>query len=135
MEDPILNLNSISPDGRWAAIGVEDDKNPEHSARVEARPLAGGAPVPLCRVLCIEAWSTDGQYFRVYLGSQTYVMNVKKETGLPELPKAGLSRAEDFNDLPKAKVLPGKVDSLVTPDEYAFGKSTVRRNIFRVPLE
>jgi eukaryotic-like serine/threonine-protein kinase len=135
MEEPILNLNSISPDGRWAAIAVEDDKNPQHSALIEARPLAGGDPVTLCQVLCIEAWSTDGRYFRVYLGSQTYVMNVKKETGLPELPKAGVRSPEDLNNLLKVKVLPAYVDSLVTPEEYSFGKRNVRRNIFRVPVE
>jgi hypothetical protein len=55
-------------------------------------------------------------------------MSVKKVTGLPELPKAGVSGDEDFNHLRKVKVP-------VAPEEYAFGNSNVRRNIYGVPVE
>ena len=135
MEEAIMNVSAVSPDGKWTAIGKRDDRDPRYSTLLVAHANEGGEDVALCRVLCLESWSTDGKYLHVYLGRGTYLMEVKKETGLPELPKEGLKGPEDLEGSAKVKVLPEGADSVVGPEKYAYTKTNVRRNIFRVPVE
>lgn len=135
MEEPILKLKAVSPDGRWAVLEVSDDRNPRPSARIEACPISGGESVPLCQELRLGDWSVDGKYFHMYLGSQTYLMEVNKQTGLPEFPESGISGEDDLKSVPKVKVLPRFVNSVLEPERYSFAKKNVRRNIFRVPIE
>jgi eukaryotic-like serine/threonine-protein kinase len=133
-EDPILNLNSISPDGKWANIARRNDRDPEHSALLAAHPIAGGDEVVFCRMLCLANWSLDGKYLYIFGGPKSYLFAVKKETGLPELPKEGFGTEDELRKAKGAYELPAEVDSLIGPGNYAYTRTNVRRNIYRVPI-
>ena len=64
--DPILDLISISPDGRWVVAAIKDS-NDEHSAVMAAYPLGGGPAVRVCRSYCGASWDVTGKFF--YLSS------------------------------------------------------------------
>jgi len=65
-----------------------------------------------------------------------YVLEVRKDnTGLPELPSEGFRSIDELKAAARGRILPGGTDSIVTPEKYAYTKTAVRRNIFRVPVE
>ena len=133
-EETILNLNSISPDGRWASIARAQRPRPG------AFCCAGGTPD--CRgqrssvlpdvVPCeLEPGRGISVHFR---GGESYLFEVKKETGLPELPKEGFGTEEELRKAKGAYELPPEVDSLIGLGNYAYTRTNVRRNIYRVPI-
>jgi len=134
-EETILNLNSISPDGKWASFSRRDDRDPEHSALLVAHRTAGSEEVVFCRMLCLADWSLDGKYLYIFGGPKSYLFEVKKETGLPELPKEGFGTEEELRKAKGAYELPRDVDSVIGPEKYAYRHMNVRRNIYRVPIE
>jgi serine/threonine protein kinase len=134
-EETILNLNSISPDGKWVSFSRRDDRDPEYSAVLVAHRIAGGDEVVFCRMLCLVDWSLDGNYLYLFGGPKAYLFEVKKETGLPELPKDGFATQEELSKAKGAYELPGDVDSLIGLEKYAYRRMNVRRNIYRVPID
>jgi Tol biopolymer transport system component len=134
MGEPILYLSAMSPDGKWVILGRRDDRNPENPALTVAYAVAGGEQVVLCHTWCVANWSVDGKYMHIFVGPQTYFLEVKKQTGLPELPKEGVGSSEDLKKVGKAYELLDQVDSAVGPEKYACVRTNVRRNVYRVPL-
>src|SRR5271166_119735 len=55
-EEPILELQSVSPDGRWAMVTQKDNQNPETPYRTVAYPSAGGEPIVICATICVGRW-------------------------------------------------------------------------------
>lgn len=136
-EQPILEVLAVSPDGRWAAFGEEDNANNEHHSRIGAYPLAGGEPVVLCRTLCFAGWTLDGRYMFFQFGANrdtgTFFLPVRKETGLPDLPAEGLGGPEELKaKAKKSVVIPDAVDSALSLEQYSFTRAAIRRNIYRV---
>jgi eukaryotic-like serine/threonine-protein kinase len=128
---PILELHSISPDGRWAF--VEEGSEPQGMAE----PLAGGAPVRVCKGYCVGLWSRDGRAFSVYLaqmdGMTTLTTALPPGKDLPVLSGDGLSESNP-DQVKNATVLRG----IVFPGPRglsAFLRREVHRNLFRVPLQ
>ena len=138
LEEPILEVAAVSPDGRWTVVLKRTDEDKEHPYQTAAYPNGGGDPVVICRTLCRARWSNDGKYmtvqFDVTQELRTLVVPVRKESGLPELPRGGVLVPEDFGPNGKVKVLPGGVDSLVGPEKYSYTQTNVRRNIYRIPI-
>jgi Tol biopolymer transport system component/predicted Ser/Thr protein kinase len=139
-EEPALDVQAVSPDGRWTAmVQPQNDRDPEHLSGVVAYPNDGGEAVVICRAYCLVSWSVDGKYMLIQFEEsqrgESYLLAVKKETGLPELPKGGVSGPQELRTLRNAKLLPGAVDSVLGPEKYAYTKMNVRRNIYRLPLE
>jgi hypothetical protein len=66
---------------------------------------------------------------------KTVALPVSARNPWPPLPPAGLKSAEEFARLPGARVLPG---SGLAPGPaaslYAFTRTSVHRNLYRVPL-
>ena len=56
------------------------------------------------------------------------------ETGLPELLKEGFGTEEELGNAKGAYELPGDVDSVIGLEKYAYQRTNVRRNIYRVPI-
>ena len=136
-EQPVLEIASVSPDGRWTMVAQRDDTNPEHPYQVVALPNAGGETVLFCGTLCMAGWSTDGKYMHLELGltrsTRTYVFAVKSN-GLSGIPPGGFVGPENVQTAGKSIVLPVAVDSMADPEKYAYTQSNVRRNIYRVPI-
>jgi serine/threonine protein kinase/Tol biopolymer transport system component len=136
-ERPILNLFTVSPDGRWSVVG-ESIAQPPY-AMIVAYPNDGGREVAFCRTFCKMEWTGDGKHLAMRVGAnenaKTELLQVRSDTGLPDLPKAGLMKPEDTKGIAGSIVLRAEVNSAVSPEKYAFTKTNVRRNIYRVWVE
>ena len=81
----------------------------------------------------------DGKYLALQFGPlpnspETYLLPVRGESGLPELPPEGLSSPEDLRKSNRVMVLPRGVDSVVGPEKYSYTITNIRRNIYRIPI-
>ena len=135
-EEPILELQSVSPDGRWAMVTQKDNHDPEAPYRTVAYPIAGGEPVVICATFCIGRWSEDDKQMELTLLElgQTYTLPVRKETALPETPNGGFTRERGQKELAKGTMMDVTPDSVFRADKFAYTKISIRRNIFRVPI-
>ncbi len=61
--DPVLDVGSISPDGRWVVAGA-NRPDAEHQAVLEPHPVDGGPSPHLCNTLCEPRWDISGKFFR-----------------------------------------------------------------------
>jgi len=131
LPNPILELHAISPDGRWAVVAEGS------TVHMNAEPLDGGMPVPVCAIYCGVAWSRDGRTLALYMalmdGTNTITLSVPAGEDLPVLPPGGLSDS-NLDRLKDAKVLRGTL--FPGPAGLsAFFHEEVHRNLFRVPLQ
>ena len=139
LEEAILDLTAVSPDGRWIAVLQTDEANKDHPYRTLAYPNGGGKPVRLC-AFCFVWWSVDGKYlaFRfpqtVNSAGQTYLLPVISEHGLPALPPEGFGGAEDLNKSGRVTAVPREADSVLAPNDYSYTMTNTRRNIYRIPI-
>ena len=137
-EQPILELQGVSSNGRWTLVTQKNDQDQEHPYHTLAYPNAGGEPVVICRTICFGGWSEDGKYMELQLSSstgyQSWLLPVRKETALPELPHNGLAQEVEANDLEKGIALDHMTDSVLRTNRYSYTRVNVRRNIFRVPI-
>ena len=135
---PILGLERVSPDGKWAAVwGALPDV--ESSAGILLYPTDGRKPIKLC-THCRVTWASSAQ--NIYLsfermpGEKGRTFVIPFQGSLPEIfTTKGVNTAEDLKDIPglrtieNAEVAPGP-----DAETYAFRKTSVHRNIYRVPL-
>jgi serine/threonine protein kinase len=139
LDEAILDLTAVSPDGRWIVVLQKDDANKDHPYRELAYPNGGGRPVVVCGG-CFVGWSVDGKYLIVQTGpspnsqSQAYLLSVSGKRGLPELPPEGLGGPEDLRKSGKGILLPRGVDSVLGPENYSYTVTNIRRNIYRIPI-
>jgi eukaryotic-like serine/threonine-protein kinase len=138
LQEPILDLTAVSPDGRWIVVFEKYDADKDHPYRTVAYPAGAGKPVMMCAA-CLANWSLDGKYLALQLGlppnslSQTYLWAVNGARGLPELPPEGISGPEDLIKS-SAEMVPPRVDSLLGPEKYSYTITNIRRNIYRIPI-
>jgi serine/threonine protein kinase/Tol biopolymer transport system component len=137
LEEAILDLTAVSPDGRWIVVLEKDDADKDHPYRTVAYPNGTGKPVMMC-AMCIVSWSLDRKYLVLQLGlppntKSTYLLPVSGESGLPELPPEGLSGPEDLRRS-YVEIVPPRVDSVLGPEKYSYTMTNIRRNIYRVPI-
>jgi eukaryotic-like serine/threonine-protein kinase len=135
-EEPILELQSVSPDGRWAMVTQKDNQNPETPYRTVAYPSAGGEPIVICATICVGRWSEDEKHLELTLleVSQTYILPVRKGTDFPEIPTGGFTRERGQKELAKGTMIDVMSDSVFRADMFAYTKVSIRRNIFRLPI-
>ena len=140
----VLNVANISPDRRFMIIGASLPETPNLIAPPTlALPLDGGPPQRICDGLCSVAWSPDGRYFYVELipasrdnpAGRTVAIRVPPGATLPSLPPGGVRRPENWAKIPGAKTVE-HADIAPGPDPsiYAYVKSSIHSNLFRVPL-
>jgi len=138
LEQVVLDLTAVSPDGRWAIVLESDDANKEHSSQTLAYPTGGGKPVMVCG-LCFVWWSLDGKYLSFEFGpmpneeTRTYLLPVSGGRGLPEMPPEGVNSTKDLKTS-RAVALKTKVDSMLGPEKYSYTQANIRRNIYRIPI-
>lgn len=139
----VLNVENMSPDRRFINIAAALPDTPNIGGRPSlAFPLGGGPPQQICDIYCAVAWSPDGRYFYINLApasrdnpaGKTLVLRVPPGATFPPLP-AGPKRPEDWAKIPgariveRADIVPG-----MDPSIYAYVKSSVHANLFRLPL-
>ena len=137
---PIGNVQSISPDRRWIAVGLP---LPDHSVgNIVAVSTAGGDSRLICPGYCAVQWSPAGNFF--YVGivrrsmdspGKTVAIPLLPGKTLPDLPPAGIRGVNDVKIFRGAKIIEAwDISPGPDPTVYAFAKATVHRNLFRVSL-
>jgi len=134
-DTPILDFYGVSRDGRWA-LAVTRGPDEARPYSVTAIPVSGGPTVPVCMGLCFSRWDRMGKslYVAVPNVGKTYILPLQRN-GLPMLPAKGISSPDDLAKMKAAVAPPGVNESGGTPSLYAFTRTTVRRNLYRIPLQ
>jgi serine/threonine protein kinase len=149
----IMSLQSVSPDGRWALVGVTPPGG--HGDRISMSlgvPLEGGAPIPVCDSCSVAygtarssapllSWSLDGKWVYVSLrhfpfgSSKTAVIPIKTGAAPPTFTKGFASEA-DFARIPGARLInQDDVSSGMSPNYYVSTRRSAKANLFRIYLE
>jgi eukaryotic-like serine/threonine-protein kinase len=133
---PILALNGLSPDGRWL-LAYTPMSGDDATLAVIAYPIDGGPAVRVCDQ-CKVSWSRDAR--RWYLSvpwekERTYVIALREGDCMPALPDGGI---RSKNDLAALSILEVVEQPRVAPGRdvgtYAFVRTTIQRNLYRIPL-
>jgi DNA-binding winged helix-turn-helix (wHTH) protein/Tol biopolymer transport system component len=140
---PISTIQAVSPDRRWL-IAITPSLNGGEGVSSIAVPTMGGTPRKVCAGVCAAKWSPNGKYLSVVLEARsrtspgkTIAIPVPDRETVPQLPEAGIGSPLDAEHLPGAVVVDYGDESAVPgtdPSTYAYVKSTVHRNLFRIPL-
>jgi len=131
----VMDLQAVSPDGRWAVV-TAPDANPEELPATKLIATDGSTSVVACRGLCAFSWDRSGKVAYIgstKVGSGSYVLSVHAETGLPTLPPGGIARIEDVRA--HTALIPHDIDSALNPTLYAYTHWSSRRNLYRIHLQ
>ena len=144
---PISAFLAISPDQRWIVV---DEPLPNDDS-IRAIPIGGGPSRRIC-TWCSVAWSPDGKFFYVGLppNSQTsrgttLAIPVPARETLPKLPSSGFRGPEDAIAIPGTRFLDATEVQLMAshawlvspgpePSVYAYVKTSMHRNLYRIPV-
>jgi Tol biopolymer transport system component len=133
----ILDINDVSPDGRWVVTGASGSEEEHGKSEIKAFAVDGTSAVTLCAAYCLLNWDTSGKF--VYLnfpdqGEGSYALPVMRDSGLPRIPPNGAERIEDFANPKTITAIPLQVESAVNPSVYAYTRENTRRNLYRIQL-
>ena len=138
--DPIIDLESVSPNGQWVMAAIEVSAEERYFA-VVAYSTSGGPAIPVCDV-CHALWGPDGKFLYLWFHgwggaevSRTFAVPVPPGKSLPPLPPSGFKSEADLTKVPGVKVIEhGGISPGLNPSVYAFIQTSVHRNLYRVPL-
>jgi Tol biopolymer transport system component len=150
----IMSLQSVSPDGRWALVGVAPPGgHGDRNSMSLAVPLeGGGAPILVCDRCAVGygtarssapflSWSLDGKWVYVSLrhfpfgSSKTAVMPVNTGAAPPTFTKGFVSES-DFARIPGGHLInQDDVTSGISPNYYVSARRSAKANLFRIYLE
>jgi len=131
-----MDVNSVSPDGRWVIAGSLDT-DPEHTAAVRAFAVDGSSMVTLCSVECRLNWDMSGKFAFLTFWHQpggSYQLPMTHASGLPQALPFETSSIQKMRDAKSIPVIPQYVETAVNPTVYAYTRQNTRRNLYRIPL-
>ena len=145
--DPVMHLQSLSPDGNWVVAWVTLDDRGTAGA-VKAYPVRGGPPKSICTVCSVSGsfpivtWSRDQKFF--YFAShavaamrkgRTFVLPVPPGEVFPSLPIGGIHSDEDLYAMPPANVVEHTdVSPGAAPSMYSFSQTSTHRNLYKLQI-
>ena len=133
MNDPINDKLNVSPSGEWAIVDAPGRGGTDAPGTV-AISLRGGARRSICHEYCPSTWSLDGRVFYIALGGKTLAIPLPAGKSLPDLPDAGISAAQE-PEFPGLRVIDhDAISPGLDLSTYAFVKTDVQQNLFRIPL-
>jgi hypothetical protein len=125
---PVFLMQAVSPDGRWISAWAPLPASGTPASL--AFPLDGGPPIQIGSSFINLEWSLDGR--SAYLGG--YLIPLPPNEALPRIPAGGFHSDEEIAQLSGAH----KIDAQgVVPGPfgvYAFYRSTIQRNLYRIPI-
>jgi len=134
---PISAFLAVSPDQRWIVVDIP---LPDDDATM-AFPIGGGSSRRICS-WCSVGWAPDGKFF--YIGvapnsqttrSKTLAIPVPAGETLPKLSSSGIRGPEDAKAIPGTLLLDGGFLSPgPEPSVFAYVKTTMHRNLYRIPV-
>ena len=150
---PIMQLQGVSPDGRWAVAGITPTNgHGDRNTMIVAVSLEGRDPVTICDVCNrgfgtarnsspLLSWSLDGKWMYVSLrhfsfgSSRTVVFPIQPGADPPDFTKDFKSEA-DFARIPAARLLNmNDVSPGLSPGYFVNTRRSAKANLFRIYLE
>jgi Tol biopolymer transport system component len=141
LPDPITETEGISPDGAFVLAGVAVTGK-DVPMEIMAFPLRGGKPQRLCTV-CFTAWTPDRSFLLLeWWGNgpldadrKTFAIPLKNGRMLPPLPADGIESRTDLDAIPGLRVI-DQISIVPGPGlaSYAFVRTSVHRNLYRIPI-
>jgi len=136
---PISTVRSASADGEWATvIGSTEEGN----ATQLAISVSRGQIVRICAGACVVQWSPNGRFFQVAFDptefperGQTFVLPLSSGDMLPPAPPSGLRDGTDLAGIAGLRTIPAPgLTPGSDPETYAYVKTTITQNIYRIAL-
>jgi len=150
---PIMQLQNVSPDGRWALVGVTPPGgHGDRNVMDMAVPLEGGAPITVCDKCSfgfgdarssapLLSWSLDGRWVYVSLrhfpfGSSKMAVIPVKYGAAPPTFTEGFGSEADFARIPGARLInQDDVYAGTSPSYFVNRRRSAKANLFRIYLE
>ena len=148
----IMQLQSVSPDARWALIGTTPPNgHGDRNSVIMAVPLEGGAPITVCETCSVGfgtarssapllSWSLDGKWVYVSLrqfpfGSmKTAVIPIKPGTAPPVFTN-GFGSEADFARTPGSRLInQADVPTGMSSMQFVSTRRSAKANLFRIYL-
>ena len=148
-----MQLQSVSPDGRWALVGVTaPGGHGDRNVMSLAVPLEGGPPITVCDNCTfgfgtsrssapLLSWSLDGKWVYVSLrpfpfgSSKTAAIPIQSGAAPPTFTK-GFGSEADFARIPGAHLInENDVSSGISPNYFVSTRRSAKANLFRIYLE
>jgi len=135
---PIGNIFFMSPDRRWITTVTAMANG---IGGIYAVPVAGGAPQRIGPGRPV-MWAPDGRFLYLSLEKsslsdpgKTRVVPLQPGEMLPKLPPSGMLARDDPKLFPGSYLIDlSAVAPSPDPSVYAYVKTTMHRNLFRIPL-
>ena len=147
IEQPVLEIKGISPDGEWLVLYSFDATKKREQENLQgtlAYPTRGGPAIRICGNDSMVRWSPNARFVFIMglvSGStaggigKNYMFPLSRGHMLPDIPTGGFRSEEEMARYPGVRVIdaadiaPGPI-----PDIYAFSKESSQRNLFRIPI-
>jgi hypothetical protein len=150
----IMQVQSVSPDGRWGLIGkTPEGGHGERNSEDIAVPLDGGTPIHVCgscsigfgsvRTLSpLVSWSVDGRWVYVPLryfpfgSSKTAAIPVKPGAPPPVFMDNKIASEAEFVRIYRARIIEhDNVAAGISAERYVYTQRSAKANLFRIHLE
>jgi serine/threonine protein kinase len=148
----IMQLQNVSPDGRWALIGVTPQGgHGDTNVTIMVVPLAGGTPLSLCDKCAfgfgtvrssppLISWSPDGQW--IYVPLRSFTFGSSKTAAIPVKPgspppsfTSGFDSEADFARIPGAHLIDqNNIFPSTSPGYFVTARHSAKANLFRIYL-
>jgi eukaryotic-like serine/threonine-protein kinase len=133
--EPVEGFWGVSPRGDWLLLS---------DAQVMARRATGGAATRLC-AFCSVGWGTGGKLFYLRFrnvgalgGGRTVAIGLPEGQELPPFGTLGLNSVEELGRLNIIASIDMKDIAIFAPGpdpgKFAYVRTTIQRNLFRIPL-
>lgn len=149
----IMQLQSVSPDGRWALVGLTPPgSHGDMNVALKAVPLEGGVPITVCdkcglgfgtarRSAAMLTWSPDGRW--LYVSLRPFPFGSQKTAAIPIKPGAaapsfaqGFDSEADFARIPGVRFVDSdNVFPSDSPGYFVTSRRSAKANLFRIYLQ
>jgi Tol biopolymer transport system component len=141
LPNPIIDVTAISPDGAFVLAGaaVADEDMP---FGLVAFQLHGGAAQRICNA-CYGRWTPDRSYLMLDwfgagamdAGGKTFAIPLRDGRMVPPLPPNGIKSRSELDSIPGLRII-DHAFAIAASDlaTYAFTRTSVHRNLYRIPL-
>ena len=143
LPNPIVHFATISPDGQWI-VAEAPVQGEERTRGVVAYNLRNGNSKRVCNNLCFLRWTSDAKLLYISpfnaeksapsVERRTFLIPLNRGQAFPQLPPMGIKSDRDVDHLPRIQIIDGLVRPGPTASLYASERSSVHRNLYRIPL-
>jgi serine/threonine protein kinase/WD40 repeat protein len=133
--DPLIDVASLSPDGRWVVAVASGGAALDAPAVTKAFATDGSSVVPFCQGYRWVTWDPSGKF--AYFDPDfrnTYALPIRRDSGLPAVSTNEDTSPEDIISAKNAIAIHQRVDAAISPTTYVYVQLNTRRNLYRIPL-